>query len=147
MYKNIYVPVNNSAVSTYLINEAIRLAKFNLARIRFIHIINLNEELFKPYSLEVRHFGADKYDVETLQFIDQIKIKCCDNKIGAEIEVIKSYCDIDKAIIKDAILWGADLIMLGYCHKLGSIFHAWGDNVIEKLATESNLPLLLIHKA
>lgn len=146
MYKNIYVPINNSAVSAHLIDEAVCLAKFNSARLRFIHVVDLNEELFKPYSIEFSRLHPVDYDSEALKFAELVKTECSQQEVDAEIQVVKSYHEINKVIINDANNWGADLIMLGCCHKLGSILNVWGNNIIEKISNEINLPVLLVHK-
>ncbi len=46
MFQKIYIPVDNSDVSDKVLDEALKLAKSNGAKVRVTHIVNLEQITF-----------------------------------------------------------------------------------------------------
>ena len=65
---------------------------------------------------------------------------------SAEVVLLENYgSDLATLIVEDANKWGADLFVLG-SHHLGSFSHYITGGVVEDIAHDSEIPILLITK-
>lgn len=146
MYKNIYVLVDmrRFAISNSTLDEAFALAKFTGAKLKVKHFIKLEEEVPNSVMDGGKHFMNLEKNIRW--FTDGVLDRELKNNVSTEVEVEKVLNkDVINIILDDLHHWNADLIVMGCCHKLGSILHLLGDNFVEKLSNKTKLPILLVH--
>lgn len=145
MFKRIYTPVDNSDISDKVLNEAIELAKSTAATLRIAHIVNLEQITFGIEMVGVAELKDTLLSIAN-KFMEHVKSLVKEKGINAEVTLLENYgSDLATLIIDDAKKWGAELFVLG-SHHLGSFSHFVTGGVVEDIAQDSDIPILLITK-
>lgn len=148
MYKNIYalVDIQSTNVGSSTLDEAFALAKFSGAKLKIKHFIKLEEEVQNSIMDGGIYFMNLEKKIQW--FIDGVYDRGLREGIIVEVDVEKTFHGDTTGIILDDLKdWGADLVIMGCSHKLGSILHIFSDRFIEKLSNKTRLPILLVHAA
>ncbi len=145
MFKRIYVPIDNSDISDKILQEAIKLVKSTGSDLRVVHVVNLEQITFGIEMVGVAELKDALVNIgQTL--VDQIKEKLELDGVKAEVKLIENYgAEISSLILEDANEYGADLFVLG-SHHLGSFAHFITGGIVEDLAHDSEIPILLVTK-
>jgi nucleotide-binding universal stress UspA family protein len=147
MYKRILVPVDGSATSTAGLQQALRFARDQKAKLRIIHIVD--EAVLAEYS------GVGGNAEELIQtMIDDGKKTLRDamklaKQRGIKAESImyeKLLCPLADLILKEAKKWRADVIVMG-THARSGVKRFFLGSEAEAIVRASRLPVLLIHGA
>jgi nucleotide-binding universal stress UspA family protein len=146
MYGKILVPIDGSETSAMGLNEAIRLAKNQGARIRLVHVVNeLLVVLPDAYVNigrvvdELRRAGKSVLDMSESTVrsagveVDTTLIEAMGNQAGDQI-------------IRQAKEWGADLIVCGTHGRRGIRRIVMGSDA-EYIVRHTPVPILLIRSA
>jgi nucleotide-binding universal stress UspA family protein len=146
MYGKILVPIDGSETSAMGLNEAIRLAKNQGARIRLVHVVNeLLVVLPDAYVNigrvvdELRRAGKSVLDTSESTVrsagveVDTTLIEAMGNQAGDQI-------------IRQAKEWGADLIVCGTHGRRGIRRIVMGSDA-EYIVRHTPVPILLIRSA
>lgn len=145
MFRNIYVPVDNTDISDRVLTEAIDLVKSTGAKLRVSHVVNLEQITFGVEMVGVAELKDALLNIGK-SLIEQINKKLSDAGVIAEVKMIENYgSDIATIIVEDAKEFGADLFILG-SHHLGSFSHFITGGIAEDLAHDTDIPILLITK-
>jgi nucleotide-binding universal stress UspA family protein len=116
MYQRILVPVDGSHTSTLGFTEALRLAKNQHARVRFINVL---DELLVAQNYDVFGYGNSGDLLDMLRESGQKAIKAAlasaaAHGVKAEASMFESLGGhVAEVIIKEAKKWRADLIVMG----------------------------------
>lgn len=145
MFKKIYIPIDNSDISEKLLIDALTFAKSVNAEVRIAHVVNFEQITFGIEMIGVAELKdtlteiANKFVTHTK---DNMKVKGFD----IDVSLLENYgSDLATLVIEDAAKWGADLFVLG-SHHLGSFTHFITGGVVEDIAHDSEIPILLITK-
>lgn len=145
MFRNIYVPVDNTDISDRVLTEAIDLVKSTGAKLRISHIVNLEQITFGVEMVGVAELKDALLNIGK-NLIEQIQQKITTAGINAEVKLIENYgSDTATLIVEDAKKFGTDLFILG-SHHLGSFSHFLTGGIAEDLAHDTDIPILLITK-
>ena len=146
MYVKILVPIDGSETSAMGLNEAVRLAKNQGARIRLVHVVNELLVLLPDAYInmgrvidELRRTG--KIVLETAESsvrsagvqVDTTLIEAMGNQAGVQI-------------VRQAQEWGADLIVCGTHGRRGIRRIVMGSDA-EYIVRHTPVPILLIRSA
>ncbi|MGJ8620857.1 MAG: universal stress protein [Methylophilaceae bacterium] len=145
MYKKILCPVDGSDTSNRGMQEAIKLAKDQQAKLKFIHVVDAYFPLidgvgnFIPVDVtEVLHENAKA-------IIEKAKKTANDAGLVVEVEVLKSRGGRPSTTIIDcAASWQADIIVMG-THGLCGISRIVMGSDAENVLRTSAVPVLLIN--
>ena len=106
-------------------------------------------------NLEQITFGIEMVGVAELKdtlldiahkLTSHVKDVIAKKNIDAEVVLLENYgTDLSDLIIEDAKKWNADLFVLG-SHHLGSFSHFITGGVVENIAHDVDIPILLITK-
>lgn len=145
MFKRIYVPIDNSDISDKILQEAVKLVKATNASLRVVHVVNLEQITFGIEMVGVAELKDALVNIgQTL--VDQVKAKLMADGVDAEVKLIENYgSEISALVAEDAKEYGVDLFVLG-SHHLGSFSHFITGGIVEDLAHDSDVPILLITK-
>lgn len=144
MFKNILVPIDGSETATLGLNEAIRLAKDQSARIRLVHIVNelilLSSNAYGTNMgsvFEVLHKGGESLldDAEAAVRrgaveVDTVLFEAIGGQAGAHI-------------VRQALEWPADLIVCGTHGRRGIRRIVLGSDA-EYIVRHTPVPVLLV---
>jgi nucleotide-binding universal stress UspA family protein len=145
MFNKIYTPIDNSDVSEKVLNESLELAKNSGAKLRIVHVVNLEQITFGIEMIGVAELKDTLLSIAN-KFLEHVKQTVAGIGVDAEITLLENYgSDLATLIIDDAKSWGADLFVLG-SHHLGSFSHFITGGVAEDIAHDSDIPILLITK-
>ena len=147
MFKKIYTPIDNSDVSDKVLREAIALAKSNGATLRVSHVVNLEQITFGIEMVGVAELKDTLLGIAN-KLVNHVQelLKSSGIENSAEVVLLENYgSDLATLIVEDANKWGADLFVLG-SHHLGSFSHYITGGVVEDIAHDSEIPILLITK-
>jgi nucleotide-binding universal stress UspA family protein len=146
MYGKILVPIDGSETSAMGLNEAIRLAKNQGARIRLVHVVNellvvLPDAYINIGGVvdELRRAGKSVLDTSESTVrsagveVDTTLIEAMGNQAGDQI-------------IRQAKEWGADLIVCGTHGRRGIRRIVMGSDA-EYIVRHTPVPILLIRSA
>jgi nucleotide-binding universal stress UspA family protein len=144
LYGKILVPVDGSKTAALGLNEAIRLAKNQSARIRLVHIVN--ELIVVP---------PDAYSSDFGQVIDMLRTGGQAILNDAESAVRRAGIEVDTAlveamgghagnhIVQQAKEWGADLMVCGTHGRRGIRRLVLGSDA-EYIVRHTPVPILLV---
>ncbi len=144
MYHKILVPIDGSETSARGLDEAVKLARDQSARIRLIHVVN---EL-----MVVASYEGTIYSGELIQALRESGQKMLDNahqKVSAAgVQVESALLDAHggqagNAIIKDAEECHADIIVLGTHGRRGLSRLVMGSDA-EQVVRQARVPVLLV---
>lgn len=144
MYQRILVPVDNSATSQNALEEAMRFAKSEKAKLRLIHVIDLaqfawsaNEFLDVPQLQAALKEGGKKVVDESLASVNS-------KGLVAEGALLETWGGmLAKTIVEDAANWQADLIVMG-THGYSGLSHLLMGSVAEGVMRHTHVPVLLV---
>ena len=143
MYTNILLAIDGSPTSDRALQEALRLAADQGARLRLVHVV----ENAQVWNIEAF------VDTSTLQqalrqagelILARARSAC--NAAGIEVECVlhESLGErVAKSIVDEARNWPADLVVIG-THGRGGIDHLLFGSVAEHVIRATPVPLLLV---
>jgi nucleotide-binding universal stress UspA family protein len=147
MYKQIICPVDGSATSNNGMHEAIKLAKDNDAKLRFLHVIDtyfpildVTGDLNVIYIDEILRKNGKK----VLKKAEDAAHKAGVNADSKVLEAIGGR--VSKFVVSEAEEWPADLIVMG-THGLRGIERLVMGSDAETVARTSPVPVLLVRNA
>jgi nucleotide-binding universal stress UspA family protein len=127
------------------LHESINLAKATNAKLKIAHVVNLEQITFGIEMVGVTELKDTLLSIAN-KFLQHIKAVVIDKGVDAEIVLLENYgSDLATIIVDDAKLWDTDLFVLG-SHHLGSFSHFITGGVVEDIAHDCNIPILLITK-
>lgn len=144
MYGKILVPIDGSETANLGLNEAIKLAKNQGARMRLVHIVN-----------ELIMAGTEAYSTNFTQIIDILRAGGQTILADGESVVRSAGVEVDTAfveviggqagdhIVQQAIKWGADLIVCGTHGRRGLRRLVLGSDA-EYIVRHTPVPILLV---
>lgn len=144
MYGKILVPIDGSETANLGLNEAIKLAKNQGARIRLVHIVN-----------ELIMAGTEAYSANFTQIIDILRAGGQTILADGESAVRGAGVEVDAAfveamggqagdhIVQQAKQWGADLIVCGTHGRRGLRRLVLGSDA-EYIVRHTPVPILLV---
>jgi len=145
MFKKILVPIDGSEISTYALQQAIKLVKDQHAKLKIIHIVDeqlvFSGEFYVDYSnLEniLRKSG--------LEILNNMAMIAKEENVGAEVKLIELHLlegRIEEKIMHEAGEWQADLIVIG-THGRRGVNRLMLGSVAENVVRISPIPVLLI---
>lgn len=144
MYHKILVPIDGSDTSARGLEEALKLAKDQAAKLRLIHVVN---EL-----MVVASYEGTIYSGELVQALRDSGQKVLDNarqKVSAagvqvECELLEAHGgQAGNAIVKDAEQCHADIIVLGTHGRRGLSRLVMGSDA-EQVVRQARVPVLLV---
>lgn len=145
MFKKIYVPIDNSDISDKVLREAIRVAKDNGAELKVVHVANLEQIAFGIEMIGVAELKQTLLGVAN-GLIEHAKSILDKGEVPYSTELLENYsADTAGLITEDARKFGADLFVMG-SHKLGTFAHFITGGIVEALANNGGIPVLLITK-
>ncbi len=145
MYKKILVPVDGSHTSTRGLQEAVRLAKDQHARVRLMHVV---DEWSVIQSAGMDGGGAgDILDALEESGKDALRnAKALADRHGVKAETVM-YRNLSGRvadfIVKEARKWDADVIVMG-THGRRGISHALLGSDAEAVVKLSGVPVMLV---
>lgn len=145
MYKKILVPVDGSHTSTQGLQEAVRLAKDQRAKVRLIHVV---DELSVIQGIDVMGGGAgdilDALEDSGKKTLKNAKALTDRNGVKAEVVMYRNLSGrVADFIVKEARKWHADLIVMG-THGRRGIGHALLGSDAEAVVRLSGGPVMLV---
>lgn len=145
MFKKIYVPIDNSDISEKLLIEALTFAKASNAEIRIAHVVNFEQIAFGIEMVGVAELKETLTEIAN-KFVMHTKEKMKILGFDINVSLLENYGgDLASLIIEDAKKWGAELFVLG-SHHLGSFSHFITGGVVEDIAHDCEIPILLFTK-
>ena len=145
MFKKVYIPLDNSDVSEKLLVEALTFAKSINAEVKIAHAINFEQITFGIEMIGVAELKDTLVEIAN-KFVKHTQENMKSKGFEIEISLLENYGgDLANLILEDATKWGADLFVLG-SHHLGSFAHFITGGIVEDIAHECNIPILLVTK-
>jgi nucleotide-binding universal stress UspA family protein len=145
MFKKIYVPIDNSDISEKILVEALTFAKAANAELRISHVVNFEQITFGIEMVGVAELKDTLTEIAN-KFVMHTKEKMRTLGFDINITLLENYGgDLASLIVDDAKKWGADLFVLG-SHHLGSFSHFITGGVVEDIAHDCEIPILLFTK-
>lgn len=143
MYKRILVPVDGSDVSTRALQEALRLAKDEQARVRIVHAVH---EVPPPTG--AAYVDYDAYRQAAMEEGRAILDKALTLARQAGLEPETKLAPVQTegasgAIVEEARRWPADLIVMG-THGRSGLLHLLLGSVAEGVVRRAPTPVLLV---
>jgi nucleotide-binding universal stress UspA family protein len=144
MYHKILVPIDGSDTSAFGLEEAMKFAKDQAAKIRLIHVVN---EL-----MVVASYEGTIYSGELVQALRESGQKVLDSAVqkvtaagvNVESELLEAHGgQAGNAIIKDAEQCHADIIVLGTHGRRGLSRLVMGSDA-EQVVRQARVPVLLV---
>lgn len=148
MYKKILVPVDGSHTSTRGLQEAVRLAKDQHAKVRLMHVV---DELSVIQGVDVMGGGAgdilDILEESGKKALRNAQALTDRNGVKAEVVMYRNMSGrVADFIVKEARKWRADLIVMG-THGRRGISHALLGSDAEAAVRLSGVPVMLVRGA
>lgn len=144
MYKQILCPVDGSPASNCGVVEAIKLAKDQNAKLRFLHVI----DMYFPILDATGDFNVVNIDDilrknghKVLKKAEAAAIKA---GVAADSEMVEAIgARISKLVVNQARAWPADLIVMG-THGLRGVERLVMGSDAETIVRTSPVPVLLV---
>ena len=146
MYKKIFVPIDGSPTSNLGLNEAIKLAKDQGAKLRLFHLV---DEYIAVSSPDGMAFSNSDDLLESLRqggkrIIEKAEVLARRNGLAPESVMLESFGGrAADFIVKQANKWGADLIVLGTHGRRGVKRLVMGSDA-EQVVRTTRVPVLLV---
>lgn len=145
MFKKIYVPLDNSDISEKLLIEALTFAKSINAEVRVSHVVSFEQITFGIEMIGVAELKDTLIEISN-KFVAHTKEKMKSYGFDIDVSLLENYGgDLASLIVEDAKKWGADLFVLG-SHHLGSFAHFITGGIVEDVAHDCEIPILLVTK-
>jgi nucleotide-binding universal stress UspA family protein len=147
MYERMLVAIDGSTTSDRALAEAIRLAKLTGARLRLLHVIDV-EAFGGAARGYVDPHGA--MFAALRRFADEVlaerQARAAAEGVGVETEVIDDEAGhVGEGIVADAERWGADLVVLG-SHGRRGVRRLLLGSTAERVARLASVPVLLVRE-
>ncbi len=148
IYRKILVPVDGSHTSTRGLQEAVRLAKDQHARIRLMHVV---DQWSVIQSAGMDGGGAadilDMLEASGAKALNSAKTLADRSGVKSEAVIFRNLSGrVADLIIKEARKWRADLIVMG-THGRRGISHALLGSDAEAVVRLSGVPVMLVRGA
>jgi nucleotide-binding universal stress UspA family protein len=147
VYKRILVPVDGSPTSTAGLNEALRLARNQKARVRLVHIVD--ERMI--FSTAEAGLNIEPV-IEALKsggkrLLDHAAKRAASRGVRAETELLENAASqVADVLVARARRWRADLIVMGTHGRRGVNRLVLGSDA-ELVVRNSPVPVLLVRSA
>jgi nucleotide-binding universal stress UspA family protein len=147
VYKRILVPVDGSPTSTAGLNEALRLARNQMARVRLVHIVD--ERMI--FSTAEAGLNIEPV-IEALKsggkrLLDHAAKRAASRGVRAETELLENAASqVADVLVARARRWRADLIVMGTHGRRGVNRLVLGSDA-ELVVRNSPVPVLLVRSA
>ena len=148
MYRRILVPVDGSAASGAGLEEAIRLAKGQRARLRLVHVVN-EYVAYQGFDLSgaALYYAGDLIDAlreSGRKLVEKAAARVRKRGINAETAIFDSVAGrVADLIIAEARRWRADLIVMGTHGRRGVNRLVLGSDA-EIVVRTASVPVLLV---
>ena len=145
MYQRILVPVDGSPTSTRGLEEAIRVALMSHGKLRLIHVI---DELSFALAMDASWGGTSGW-IEVLReggakLLDDAAAQVHSAGLLVESVMFDNFAGpVDVQVVKEAIDWNADLIVLGTHGRRGVGRIVMGSSA-ERILRTAPVPVLLV---
>jgi nucleotide-binding universal stress UspA family protein len=144
MYKQILCPIDGSPASNTAMNEAIRLAKDQNAKLRFLHaidtffpILDVSDDLNLIYIAEILRKNGKK-------LLKKAKEAARKEGVITDSKEVESFGNrVSKFVVKEAEEWPADLIVMG-TQGLRGFEHLIMGSDAQTIIRNSHVPVMLI---
>jgi nucleotide-binding universal stress UspA family protein len=145
MYKRILVPIDGSPTSTLGLNEAIKLAKDQGAKLRLFHLVD--EYVAVSGADGTALYAGDLFEVlrqSGKKIIEKAEALARRNGLTPESVMLESFGGrAADFIVQQANKWGADLIVLGTHGRRGVKRLVMGSDA-EQVIRTTRVPVLLV---
>jgi nucleotide-binding universal stress UspA family protein len=151
MYRRILVPVDGSSTSTAGLDEAIRLAKNQHARLRLVHVVD-EYVAYQSYDMSgaALYYAGDLIDSlreSGRKMVDKAAARVRKHGITAEAAIFENVAGrVADFIIAEAGKWRADLIVMGTHGRRGMNRLVLGSDA-EIVVRTAPVPVLLVKSA
>ncbi|CAN5705066.1 universal stress protein [soil metagenome] len=145
MYQRILVPIDGSPTSSRGLEEAIRVALTSHGKLRLIHVI---DELSFALAMDASWGGTSGW-IEVLReggakLLDDAAAQVHSAGVEVESVMFDNFAGpVDVQVVKDAIDWKADLIVLGTHGRRGVGRMVMGSSA-ERILRTAPVPVLLV---
>jgi nucleotide-binding universal stress UspA family protein len=145
MYQRILVPVDGSATSSRGLEEAIRVAMMSHGKLRLIHVI---DELSFALAMDASWGGTSGW-IEMLReggakLLDEAAAQVHSAGLDVESVLFDNFAGpVDVQVVKEAVDWKADLIVLGTHGRRGVGRVVMGSSA-ERILRTAPVPVLLV---
>ena len=147
MYKRILVPVDGSSASTRGLQEAIRFAKDQQARLRVIHVVDEAVLAQYPEMMDASGDVLAAFVDDGKKTLQKALALATRQGIKAESVMYKNMLGtLPDFIVKEAQKWRADIIVIG-TQATSGVKHFFLGSDAEAIARSTLLPVLLVHPA
>lgn len=147
MYQKILGPIDGSDTSARVVNEAMKLAKNQSARIRLIHVVNEFMVIAAYESAAGITYSGDLMQAlrdSGQKLLDKAKAMVAAEGIQVEAELLEAHGgQAGNAIVKDAEHSHADIIVLGMHGRRGFSRAVMGSDA-EQVVRQARVPVLLV---
>jgi nucleotide-binding universal stress UspA family protein len=146
MYKKILVPIDGSPASNLGLNEAIKLAKDQGAKLRLFHLVDEYIAVSSPDGMAFSNTD-DLFDAlrqSGKKIIEKAEALARRNGLTPESVMLESFGGrAADFIVQQANKWGADLIVLGTHGRRGVKRLVMGSDA-EQVVRTTRVPVLLV---
>lgn len=147
MYKKILVPVDGGSASIQGLQQAVRFAKDQKARLRIIHVVDEAVLAQYPEAMDATGGLLDAFVNEGKKTLNDAVTLAKRQGIKAEYVLYEKLLgSLSDLIVKEAKKWRADIIVMG-THAQSGMQHFFRGSAAETIARSTLLPVLLIHGA
>jgi nucleotide-binding universal stress UspA family protein len=146
MYQRILVPVDGSPTSERALQEALRLAQQQSGRLELVHVLG-DVRLMEANSYINYAEMKDAMTSAGKKLLEQTRTVAQQSGTAAEVKLLEAGgTRIASAIVEEARLWQADLIVIGTHGRTGFSRVLFG-SVAEGVVRTAHIPVLLIRGA
>lgn len=144
MYKKILVAIDGSDSSQLALQEAIKFAKDQKAKLFILHVIE-NLFIWEPRPTDIQDLQASVKEIGQDILAKAISFAQAEGiKVEAKlVEVLKLHIRIAEIIIEEASAWAAELLVIS-THGRRGFYRLLIGSVAEDIIRHATLPVLLI---
>ncbi|WP_028453749.1 universal stress protein [Chitinilyticum aquatile] len=146
MYQRILLPVDLSTTCRIALQETLRLASDQHARVRLVHVIDMAQ-----FAWSANEFMDVPRLQESLQesgrkLLDDMAAQVKEAGIDVETRLLEIWGgNLAHALIEEAKAWPAELIVMG-THGYGGLTHMLLGSVAEGVVRHAPVPVLLVRQ-
>lgn len=145
IYKRILCPIDGSATSNLGIQEAVRLAKDQGAKLRFVHVIDTYFPIMDGVGSLIPVDLSDILEKNANEVIEKAEKVAKAAGVIADSKVTKILGGRpSKEIVKQANDWSADIIVMG-THGLRGLNRVIMGSDAENVVRTSSVPVMLVN--
>lgn len=147
MYKQILAPVDGSPTSNRGVEEAIRLAKDQSARLRFLHVVDIHLVAMDMSGAVNMGEVIDILRDAGVKILEAAKASAAKEGVAAETVIVDSMAGrVGEEAVRQAKAWPADLIVMG-THGRRGVSRLFMGSDAETVIRTSPAPVLLVRCA